>query len=52
MQREDINTDLLWTTNSPVQTMTPDEIHELTNPVVEPQQPLDVATNGDSLPDV
>ena len=49
MQREDINTDLLWTTNSPVQTMTPEEINELTNPVEQP--PQNVNNNEDS-PDV
>ena len=48
IQREDVNTDLLRTTNSPVQTMTPEEVNELTNPA---QQPIDLNNNGNN-PDV
>ena len=30
VQRKDLNTDLLWMINAPVQTMTPEEVQELT----------------------
>ena len=48
MQREDVSTDLLWTTNSPVQTMTPEEVNELANHTQQQQEPTNETNNNDS----
>ena len=47
MQREDVSTDLLWTTNSPVQTMTPEEVNEIANHTQQ-QEPTNETNNNDS----
>jgi len=40
MQRQDIDTDLLWTTHTPVETLTPEEIDELTTTMADPAVPV------------